>query len=229
MHSIFCVINDQVTKFVDSLVIDDCDQPFPPLIVIQKLDADRIVVTWQLDQKYQTSNTKAILSFGIEWCKLPKSYLKRDEKESKKKKRHKKKKRKKDKKKRKKRKRKKRKHSTSSEDEDEEDGDEAEEDDIAKQDDIAKLESPKTDDKAEGDKVTKPLFKFGSNASTQKEAVSGSKDSKESKSSKKKGSKKKKKKIGRKRKTCPDDGDEPYLPDCEPQRKRKRKYSERDN
>jgi len=39
----------------------------------------------------------------------------------------------------------------------------------------------------------------------------------------KKGSKKKKKKAGRKRKTCPDDGDEPYMPSNEPQRKRKKK------
>jgi len=65
-------------------------------------------------------------------------------------------------------------------------------------------------------------------ARTKKKAKSGKKSSKK-KGSKKKSSRKKssKKKAGKKRKTCPDDGDEPYMPDNEPQRKRKKEQSEK--
>eukprot|EP01084_Bolivina_argentea_P016695 31210_1 len=76
----FNVDNKQVTKFLESLVIDDCDQPFPPVMTITKIDHDRVVIHWHLDAKYQTNNTKTVLAFEVSWCKLPKSYLKVDEK-----------------------------------------------------------------------------------------------------------------------------------------------------
>jgi len=58
---------------------------------------------------------------------------------------------------------------------------------------------------------------------TKKKAKSGKKSSKK-KSSKKRGSKKK---AGKKRKTCPDDDDAPYMPNNEPQRKRKKEQSKK--
>ena len=104
----FNVNNKQINKFLNNLIIDDCDQPFPPIIIIQKIQYDYCQIIWKLDKKYQTNNTKKILSFEISWCKLPKSYLKNiskdDNKNNKKKKKKKKKKNK--KKKRKKRKKK---------------------------------------------------------------------------------------------------------------------------
>merc|ERR1712228_805533 len=80
----FNIDKKQVTKFVESLVIDDCDQPFPPLVVISKLESDRIVILWTLDAKYVTNNTKEISMFEVSWCKMPKTYVIKDEKESKK-------------------------------------------------------------------------------------------------------------------------------------------------
>merc|ERR1712204_55145 len=83
----FNIDKKQVTKFIESLVIDDCDQPFPPLVVISKLDSDRIVILWSLDPKYQTGNTKEISMFEVSWCKMPKTYVVKDEKEKLKKRR----------------------------------------------------------------------------------------------------------------------------------------------
>merc|ERR1712003_292427 len=96
----FNIDKKQVTKFIESLVIDDCDQPFPPLVVISKLESDRVVIVWTLDAKYQTNNTKEISMFEVSWCKMPKAYVVKDEKEKEKSK-------KKDKKKKKKKRKKK--------------------------------------------------------------------------------------------------------------------------
>ena len=84
----------QIDAFMAALVIDDCDQPFPPLVLIHRVDAGRIVVVWRVDAKYQTANTKAILCFSVQWCRLPKAYLKEDEEKKREKQRKKEKKRK---------------------------------------------------------------------------------------------------------------------------------------
>merc|ERR1719397_2498508 len=61
---------------------------------------------------------------------------------------------------------------------------------------------------------------------TKKKSRSGKKGSKKKSSKKKSAKKSSKKKAGKKRKTCPDDGDEPYMPSTEPERKRKKKQAQ---
>jgi len=80
----FNVDNKAVQKFLDSLVIDDCDQPFPPVVFIVKIQHDRITIEWKMDDKFQTNNTKTINAFEIEYAKLPKEYLLKETKSSKK-------------------------------------------------------------------------------------------------------------------------------------------------
>merc|ERR1712083_1277352 len=121
----FHIDEKQVTKFINGLVIDDCDQPFPPLVVITKLESDRIVISWSLDSKYLTSNTKEISMFEVSWCKLPKAYVVRDDKKEKKSK----------KKKKKRRKKKKKKYSSDDSESDSEDDDEENEDDASEEED----------------------------------------------------------------------------------------------
>ena len=72
------------------MVIDDCDQPFPPLLSIRKCGFNVIEIEFSFDNnnnnkesfeqkqnEFATSMNKTILEFSIEWTKVPKSNYKK--------------------------------------------------------------------------------------------------------------------------------------------------------
>jgi len=83
----FPVNKQQIEKFFENLAIDDCDQPFPPVLTIKKIRFSLVVVEWKVDERqveWQQSDSKRILEFSLEYAKIPKDkyrVLKKDSKQ----------------------------------------------------------------------------------------------------------------------------------------------------
>jgi len=65
----------QIEKFFEGLAIDDCEQPFPPILSIKKVSYTFAIIEWEVDDKqveFQQSDVKRILEFSLEYAKVSK-------------------------------------------------------------------------------------------------------------------------------------------------------------
>jgi len=75
----FLLIPNKFKIFFDGLAIDDCDQPFPPILIVKKVSFSSATIEWKVDERqveFQKNDTKRILEFVLEHVKIPKDKYK---------------------------------------------------------------------------------------------------------------------------------------------------------